>query len=239
MIEMAELSPEQRILIEDYLKSLGKEKDERVNRLIARWSGILGVSAFALISAVGAILWSQINRTVEDVTKAEVTRVISDDKFVQKFGSDSKFQSDVAALVGVPIDLVAAFNSAAKDGMCPKGWAPFDAAVGRFVVGAGNTTNKDMNGTHLSNRPSFKEDAENATGGEEKHVLTVAEMPAHDHANGVYNQLMKLKGGWTAKFGDDGNEVTLDTSLPMAMTGGNQAHNNVPPFIALYYCIKQ
>lgn len=88
-----------------------------------------------------------------------------------------------------------------------------------------------------------------STGGEETHVLTVAEQPAVSNdftiRAGVSNSA-KILQAWS------GNGVTTeydtDKSTPMSMSGNtqfstkitivnggqNQAHNNMPPYLAVY-----
>lgn len=84
---------------------------------------------------------------------------------------------------------------------------------GRFLLGADKTY------------------AAGSTGGEAAHQLTTAEMPSHNHALDNYN----VTGGATSfmsvqandKRGYSGNVNTL-------YTGGNQPHNNMPPYLAVY-----
>ena len=91
----------------------------------------------------------------------------------------------------------------------------------RFIVGAGSSY------------------AVGATGGEATHVLTAAEMPSHNHAyrfsgadtsgsykkdNFFYNQ--------HGKYGDLGNTKYTE------YTGGNQPHENRPPYYALYFIMR-
>lgn len=86
-------------------------------------------------------------------------------------------------------------------------------------------------------------------GGEEKHTLTVAEMPAHQHSgndrawhdkqkrNGrqSFVSLNQDSGSWIANAANDGL-TNQDTAS--GTTGGGQAHNNLPPYISLNFIIK-
>ena len=142
--------------------------------------------------------------------------------------------------------LVAAFNrtSAAP---CPKGWIPFDAAIGRLVVGAGLGDTKDMNGNDLTDR------AVGAVGGEEMHLLKELEMPSHTHFIAA-----RSGDGDTGDPLTEGNQVMQSAfpgghdpwyimrgkSAPAAVgrsssVGSGLPHNTMPPFVALYYCIKE
>ncbi len=73
----------------------------------------------------------------------------------------------------------------------------------------------------------------NSTGGEASHVLTAAEMPLHNHAvqlNWGVNWIDSQSGGaWTANSNTAVNHTEYTTG-----TGGNQAHNNMPPYKAVY-----
>lgn len=77
-------------------------------------------------------------------------------------------------------------------------------------------------------------------GGEEEHILTEEEMPAHTHTMYAYNP-----GGdvtWTPSAGtwlvDPGsvteNNTTWEARLGMNNAGSGNAHNNMPPYFSVY-----
>lgn len=70
----------------------------------------------------------------------------------------------------------------------------------------------------------------NSTGGESSHTLTVNEMPKHHHD--VYikaNQVSALGDVvWVEQY--DANNTTVRCTE----TGGNQPHNNMPPYLVVY-----
>jgi hypothetical protein len=116
----------------------------------------------------------------------------------------------------------ASFKSAviAFDQPCPNGWTEFTDAAGRVIIGVGR-------GEGLTSR------ARGDTGGEEKHTLTVNEMPSHSHAifrpaDPSNDDELFVAGGTIRRSGP----------LPTERTGGGQPHNNMQPYIALYFCKK-
>jgi microcystin-dependent protein len=89
-------------------------------------------------------------------------------------------------------------------------WAAFGA--GRVLVG---------NGT------SDQAFAAGATGGESNHTLTVPEIPAHTHSYNFNNTVGSIAAGG----GIGANTPALQTGS----TGGGGAHNNLQPYIVVYF----
>lgn len=67
------------------------------------------------------------------------------------------------------------------------------------------------------------------SGGAKTHVLTVDELPAHNHT-------LKLGAGSTgpAVFNGSNGNVTTDDTTSIQNTGGGQAHNNLQPYITVF-----
>ena len=66
------------------------------------------------------------------------------------------------------------------------------------------------------------------TGGETEHLLTVAEMPSHSHSFTFSQPQQSASGGsnmWAPR------DVTYTSTHA---TGGNQPHNNMPPYLTVY-----
>ncbi len=112
----------------------------------------------------------------------------------------------------------------------PDGWALCDGANGtpdlrdRFVVGA----RQDQNGVAMTNIKG----ALLQTGGESSHALTVAEMPSHNHPG-----TPSIEG-----HAADGHDYDAQKVRPGGLsgnTGGNQPHENCPPFFSLAFIMRK
>ncbi|MBL7069351.1 MAG: hypothetical protein ISS34_05790 [Candidatus Omnitrophica bacterium] len=112
----------------------------------------------------------------------------------------------------------------------PEGWVLCDGTNGtpdlrdRFIVGArqddGGVAKTKVKGTLQQ------------TGGEHEHMLTIAEMPAHAHTiTGVSG---RPAGGYLACITSD----QLPSPGTSSSTGGDQPHENCPPFYALAFIMK-
>lgn len=64
-----------------------------------------------------------------------------------------------------------------------------------------------------------------STGGEAAHKLTVAEMPSHSH---TYYRTDYTSGNTSSGSG------LGDKSYSSGSAGGNQPHNNMPPYLVVY-----
>jgi microcystin-dependent protein len=120
---------------------------------------------------------------------------------------------------------------------------------GRVVVG------KDDMGGIAANRITVLGSGINGTqlaasGGSETHVLTTAELPAHDHTASATITYAAMQSAVTAvvpliKFAvESGTSGTVGTiasdsaSIDIADTGSNQAHSSTQPSMIMNYIIK-
>lgn len=83
------------------------------------------------------------------------------------------------------------------------------------------------------------------TGGEATHVLTVAEMPSHFHWDNYYWDGSGSTGVYDWKTcmintanGGTGNWTQYANDEIVSLTGGSQAHNNIPPYYAVYIWVR-
>ena len=105
---------------------------------------------------------------------------------------------------------------------------------GRFILGSGH-------GPGLTNRVINDSGPSGAgvSNGGETHTLNIGQMPSHGHGYYTHNS----NYWWNADSADGGNDSPRfwrngGANLQTNNTGGNQSHNNMPPFYVLAYLIK-
>ena len=151
---------------------------------------------------------------------------------------------------------------------CPGGWTLYQQATGRMAIGAGQPGGKldaafvkkfgqyeiwdaekgEMVKTDL--RPHFQDPVTKVwgfygleeVGGAEEVRLMEAEIPSHSHENPKNLEWVQVAGhaqGHPAITTPGRDPNTAYALSPTVRSSGDEAHNNMPPYIALYFCVKQ
>lgn len=164
----------------------------------------------------------------------------------------------LASSLAIPAGAVLAFNRE-----CPLGWGAFKEGTGRFLVGAGDqfhpaykqwieTREDDAGGETGKGIPRGLQTYElSASGGAEHHILTNKELPSHRHGLAYLSISTDLgfKDGATGlnipyfdvPKGQAAGRAQVEhypAENGVTEEGGNQSHDNIPPYYAINYCIK-
>ncbi|WP_339632066.1 hypothetical protein [uncultured Sneathiella sp.] len=137
---------------------------------------------------------------------------------------------------GIESGAVVAFEGASS---CPSGWSVYTKAESRVIVGAaGSSPGKGADGKSLSAHKA------GTNGGQETVTLAADNLPPHTHQ---YNDIYFSSDGGTVtvpkNFGsgsktDNNNKGYQITRTTNAEKTTPAAISNLPPFIALTYCVK-
>jgi hypothetical protein len=128
----------------------------------------------------------------------------------------------------------------------PAGWGICDGSNGtpdlrgKFLLGTNSNTSNNVN---------YTVQEVNILGGEENHVLTTAEMPAHTHTytdvyyvenSGVVGDLDLIEGGNNKRGSGstDGDNSYFGKTKSTGSVGTGTSHNNMPPFYTVIYIMK-
>lgn len=113
---------------------------------------------------------------------------------------------------------------------CPTGW--IDVAAREPQIFAGRTI--VARGFHSDRQPREYRD----TGGEEEHLLEWGEMPPHTHS--YEDTFVEIVGGNEQLSAAARSQRVRNKKAEKETSeaGRGEPHNNMPPFIALYYCKK-
>ncbi len=144
-------------------------------------------------------------------------------------GGDLSVAGSLGGYGAAPVGCIILWSGSAS--AIPDGWAlcdgqPHNGRVtpdlrNRFVVGAGGAYNVGD------------------TGGEDKHTLTLAEMPSHNHSYSFTGA--DLKGSWDDDnyFYNQSEQYKNKTNTKSTnSTGEGKPHENRPPYYALCYIMR-
>lgn len=188
-------------------------KDEirsQAKKMAAKWT-IMGVIALLGLTATGWWL----------VLKPKIIEIVS----------------------GVPKNAVVAFaDESLNPEKCPKGWSSYKMARSRVIVGIGDPrSTRDGKLDAEAELRKFTNYGYGQHGGQERVVLSEAHIPEHQHVLEVSQFSFLGVGQGTPQGGlsrSEGTASRLPKDLPLSKYGKGDPHDNMPPFIALYFCKK-
>lgn len=137
--------------------------------------------------------------------------------------NEIKSQVAITGGDGTPSKMIGYFDT----GTCPVGWSPYTALNGRTILSSGQSTANYATSHVLG-----------STGGEEKHLQTINEMPSHNHGYVHYTVEAPWDGGYGVQGGGTGTHREPHHDLT-SFTGGGQPFNVMMPYLTLLACQKQ
>jgi microcystin-dependent protein len=169
-------------------------------------------------------------KTAEGINAGSQAKVVVAGKECMNISSSGEVKNvqDGVERYMVPKGFIGMWSGEIRD--IPSGWALCDGKngtpnlSGRFIVASGETT--DVRGE----KRSF---AVGSSSGEFQHQLTIAEMPSHTHK-------LTTQGGGSGGIGEayDSGRYQFPREPLTTSTGGDQPHNNLPPYYALAFIMK-
>ena len=164
----------------------------------------------------------------EDFKRVNNLQEIEDRKAEKQALEDLKREVERLKLQkqAVPIGLIALWGKPANE--IPAGWREYVNLRGRMPIGLDPDYVKKPEDSQ-----DYRLNALNQSGGERSHKLTIEEMPKHKHdtVNDASGSDDNSKG-YGGAFTMDTDEITYDRKNLMRIepTGGDQPHNNMPPY---------
>lgn len=188
---------------------------------------------------------SELNRIVSNIENA-YTAIKQKGGTVPSSKTSTNLASSIATISTESIPSGAIIMWSGSSTNIPSGWALCNGQngtpnlIGRFVLGADNTTQTEASESGPSDQYPPHE-----TGGEATVKLTILQLPAHDHIervgdNGQIKDAAYLSRTSSSSYRRlESTTIGMPTSvLTTGATGGNESHNNMPPYYTLCYIMK-
>jgi hypothetical protein len=149
--------------------------------------------------------------------------------------------SNLTGIVSIPTGVIVMWSGTIAN--IPTGWALCNGSNGtpdlrsRFIVGAGTDTTNTWSFNATTGAQTFTNSQTSpsvgATGGEIAHQLTIAELASHTHSGGA-----QWPGSGPEQDQAGGPENRTTFNINTGSTGGDNFHENRPPYFALAFIMK-
>jgi hypothetical protein len=169
--------------------------------------------------------------TAAETSATETANILIDNPELRGRLGDSIF-AEISKLNGA----VLAFDGIKS---CPDGWDSYEEGMGRVIVGIGATQD---------DREETRDFKLGDSKGNFSQELTKDQLPAHSHRISTHNKKASQHDGLGGSGNSHGIDKNFDDSPQKGSwgvmesvveeTGEGEAHNNMPPYIALKYCFK-
>ena len=219
--------------------SVGQKKE--VNDAIGKW--LLAGGSLPII-AIGAAAWFGMRGAAVE-TAADLAPKISAQTVIKSLFESREFSDTIReGSSNIPVGSVIIFDRV--EGCPTNGWEPLSKAAGKVIIGVGS-------GILSNDETVLTARGYDNQGGKEKVAISLKQIPPHNHRISTSVDNSTQHNGLSGKDNETvGIDLTFSASTEgstkrgghgplsqvLEFVGDGESHENMPPFVALYFCKK-